>query len=233
MVADVHYWAVIPAAGLGKRMQITMPKQYLCIDGKTILAHTLKHFLDHPNIIGVVVVIAATDNIWKDLEISMHAKITTTHGGTDRCHSVLNGLIALESVQASANDWVLIHDAVRPCIRKTDIDKLINKLADNKVGGLLGLPVRDTLKHVDGSDMIEATIERNNLWHALTPQMFRFGILMQALQDSIAKNYLVSDEAQAIERMNLPVRIIEGCADNIKITSTNDLEHAKRYLSHG
>lgn len=232
MVADVRYWAVIPAAGIGKRMQTTMPKQYLCIGGKTILEHTLAHFLVHPNIIGLVVVIAATDNIWEDLAISAHPKITTVHGGMERCHSVLNGLIALTSAHASASDWVLVHDAVRPCIRKTDIDKLINVLADHQIGGLLGVPVRDTLKHADGSDIIQATIERNHLWHALTPQMFRLDILTQALQDTISKNHLVSDEAQAIELSDLPARIIEGCADNIKITSANDLEQAKLYLSH-
>ena len=232
MVADPRYWAVIPAAGIGKRMQTTMPKQYLCIDGKTIIEHTLEHFLVHPKIIGIVVVIAATDNIWQDLAVSKNPKITTAHGGLERCHSVLNGLIALASWQASASDWVLVHDAVRPCIRKTDIDTLINAFADDKIGGLFGFPVRDTLKQVDSSNIIQTTIARDHLWHALTPQMFRLDILSQALQDAIAKNHLVSDEAQAVERSDFPVNIIQGCSENIKITSASDLEYAKLYLSH-
>ena len=230
MTADSHYWAVIPAAGVGMRMQTEVPKQYISINHKTILEHTLERFCSHPKVEGIIVAIAGNDNIWKTLGISSHPKITVVEGGVERCHSVLNGLHAL-SDKAHVSDWVLVHDAARPCLRKQDIDRLIDRLDGHGVGGLLGLPVRDTMKRADVSCTVQETIEREGLWHALTPQMFRLNVLISSLENALSKNLLVTDEAQAIELNGLQPMLVEGHPDNIKITRDSDLALAELYLS--
>ena len=230
MTADSHYWAVIPAAGVGMRMQTEVPKQYISINHKTILEHTLERFCSHPKVEGIIVAIAGNDSIWKTLGISSHPKITVVEGGVERCHSVLNGLRAL-SDKAHMSDWVLVHDAARPCLRKQDIDRLIDRLDGHGVGGLLGLPVRDTMKRADGSCTVQETIEREGLWHALTPQMFRLNVLISSLENALSKNLLVTDEAQAIELNGLQPILVEGHPDNIKITRNRDLALAELYLS--
>ena len=135
MTTGLRYWAVIPAAGVGTRMQADVPKQYLSINHKTILEHTLERFCSHPKIEGVAVAISGDDDIWKTLGISSHPKITVAEGGVERCHSVMNGLRALSDL-ARSNDWVLVHDAARPCLRNEDIDRLIDALDGHDVGGL-------------------------------------------------------------------------------------------------
>ncbi len=230
MTTDSHYWAVIPAAGVGMRMQTEVPKQYLNINHKTILEHTLERFCSHPKIEGVVVAISRSDNVWTTLSISSHPKIIVAEGGVERCHSVMNGLQVL-SDKANSNDWVLVHDAARPCVRKLDIDRLIDSLDGHNVGGLLGLPVKDTMKRVDDSCTVQETIEREGLWHALTPQMFRLNVLIGSLENALSKNLLVTDEAQAIELNGLQPMLVEGHPDNIKITRDSDLALAELYLS--
>lgn len=230
MVSGLRYWAVIPAAGVGTRMQVDVPKQYLSINHKTILEHTLERFCSHPKIEGVVVAISGNDDIWKTLDISLQPKIIVVEGGVERCHSVLNGLRAL-SDQASSNDWVLVHDAARPCLRNEDIDRLIDALEDHDVGGLLGLPVRDTMKRADATGTIQETVDREGLWHALTPQMFHLGALIEALENALSNNLIVTDEAQAIELIGLQPILVEGHPDNIKITRNNDLALAELFLS--
>jgi len=230
MTTDIHYWAVIPAAGVGTRMQAEVPKQYICINQKTILEYTLERFCSHPKIEGVVVVISGDDNVWTTLGISSHPKIIVAEGGAERCHSVMNGLQVL-SEKANSNDWVLVHDAARPCIRKEDIDRLIDTLNGHNVGGLLGLPVKDTMKRADRSFIIQETVEREGLWHALTPQMFRLGMLIDSLGNAISKDLFVTDEAQAIELNGLKPLLVEGHSDNMKITRNHDLALAELYLS--
>jgi 2-C-methyl-D-erythritol 4-phosphate cytidylyltransferase len=230
MTTDIRYWAVIPAAGVGTRMQAEVPKQYLSINNKAILAHTLELFCSHPKIEGVVVVISAKDEFWPTLDISSHSKIIVTEGGVERCHSVLNGLNALLE-KADSNDWVLVHDAARPCLRKEDIDCLIETLNGHEIGGLLGLPVRDTMKRADKSYTVQETVEREGLWHALTPQMFHLGILMESLKNALSKDLIVTDEAQSIELNGLKPVLVEGHSDNIKITCNYDLALAELYLS--
>ncbi|MCK5669480.1 MAG: 2-C-methyl-D-erythritol 4-phosphate cytidylyltransferase [Gammaproteobacteria bacterium] len=229
MTTGIRYWAVIPAAGIGSRMQAEVPKQYLSINHKTILEHTLERFCSHPKIEGVVVAIAGNDNIWKTLGISSHPKITVVEGGVERCHSVLNGLRAL-SDKAHVSDWVLVHDAARPCLRKLDIDRLIESLDGHNVGGLLGLPVKDTMKRADRSFTIQETVEREGLWHALTPQMFRFKLLKDALESALKKNNIVTDEASAMELAGYQPLLVEGHADNLKITQPEDLALASFFL---
>ena len=230
MSTGLRYWAVIPAAGVGTRMQADVPKQYLSINHKTILEHTLERFCSHPKIEGVVVVISGNDDVWKSLGISSHPKITVVDGGVERCHSVLNGLRAL-SDNANNNDWVLVHDAVRPCLRTEDIDRLMNTLDGHGVGGLLGLPVRDTMKRADNTGTIQETVDREGLWHALTPQMFHLGSLVDSLENALAYDLIVTDEAQAIELNGLQPVLVEGHPDNIKITRKNDLVLAELFLS--
>ena len=193
------FWAVIPAAGIGSRMQTEMPKQYLKINDKCILEYTLECFCTHPMITGVVVVLAADDGYWGKLTVAGHAKVMTTPGGAERFNSVLNGLRYLQQ-QAADDDWVLVHDAVRPCLHHDDIDRLITELGEHPVGGLLALPVRDTMKRVDDAGEVTETVDRTGLWHALTPQMFRLGILERAITQAVEEHRMITDEAQAMER---------------------------------
>lgn len=222
-------WAVIPAAGTGSRMASSTPKQYLLLNGRTVLEHTLSRFCDHDTIEAVVVVLARDDAYWPQLDISAHPKIRCAEGGVERMHSVLNGLQRLES-EADANDWVLVHDAARPCIRAGDISNLIDQLNDHPVGGLLGWPVRDTMKRVNEMGEVMATIDRAHLWHALTPQMFRIETLKNALRLVVDGDELVTDEAQALERLGQRPKFIKGAPDNIKITLNTDLALAQAYL---
>lgn len=231
-MADSHsprFWVVIPAAGVGKRMGADRPKQYLPLLGKSVIEQTIACFLDHPHIVGIVVSVSHDDGYWPVLPVSRSPRIVRAEGGAERCHSVLNGLEAL-APQAAAEDWVLVHDAARPCLARSDLNKLIADLADDEVGGILAVPVRDTMKRGDGTGHIARTEDRNDLWHALTPQMFRFGLLRNALQRSLADGFVVTDEASAIEHMGLKPRLVEGRADNIKVTRPEDLALAAYFL---
>lgn len=211
-------------------MGAEIPKQYLSLHGKSILEHTLQRLCDHPAIVGAVVVLARDDPWWRQVRIETCKPVRLAVGGTERCHSVLSG-IELLAEQADADDWVLVHDAVRPCLRLTDLDRLIAALATHPVGGLLGLPVRDTMKRADGRGAIAETINREGLWHALTPQMFRLCALEHALRACIEQGMLVTDEAQAMELTGSVPRMVEGSADNIKITRPADLVLAELFLA--
>lgn len=229
-MSERRYWAVVPAAGVGRRMHTTAPKQYLRLAGRTVIEHTLDILLHHPRIQGVVVAISATDTHWSALPIAAHRGLLQVTGGAERAQSVLQGLQALhESVHA--DDWVLVHDAVRPCLRKADLDALILTLERDSVGGLLATPVRDTMKRADAGARVSATEDRSNLWHAQTPQMFRYGVLMAALRTALQQGLTITDEASAVEAMGLAPRLVAGRADNIKITRPEDLALAEFYLS--
>ena len=223
------YWVVIPAAGVGKRMQADRPKQYLPLCGKTVLEHTLACFSHHPDISGIVVCLSETDPYWPELDLHSEVVIHRAAGGTERCHSVLNGL-ELVAQYAEAEDWVLVHDAARPCLSREDLNNLIDAVASDEVGGILAVPVRDTMKRDNGAGYIDHTVERAGLWHALTPQMFRLGLLHQALQAALADGFEVTDEASAVEHMGRQVRLIEGRSNNIKVTRPEDLSLAEVYL---
>jgi 2-C-methyl-D-erythritol 4-phosphate cytidylyltransferase len=231
-MTTVRYWAMAPAAGAGKRMGSAVPKQYLSLAGRPIIVHTLVTLLDHPRIDGVAVAISAGDEWWP----TVAAKLSTTKplwvvtGGSERCHSVLNGLEALAEL-AQPDDWVLVHDAARPCLTAGDLDRLIDRLADDPVGGLLAVPVRDTLKRADDAGRVAATVDRSRLWHALTPQIFRLGMLHEALRAALARGLLVTDEAAAMEAAGFAPRLVEGRADNLKITRPEDLALAEFYLT--
>ena len=223
-------WAVVPAAGAGRRMSTNIPKQYLPLGEKTVLEHTLDTLLACRHLAGVVVVLAAGDGYWPDLQARYSRQpLEVVTGGAERCHSVLNGLRHLAG-KSAADDWVLVHDAARPCVRLTDIDTLIKTLSATSHGGLLGVPVADTMKQVDGDGRVTATVARAGLWHAYTPQMFRLGSLRAALQHAIDHDLPVTDEASAMELAGIQPRMVQGQRDNIKITVASDLELAAFYL---
>ncbi|MGH8614243.1 MAG: 2-C-methyl-D-erythritol 4-phosphate cytidylyltransferase [Gammaproteobacteria bacterium] len=224
-----HYWTVIPAAGCGARMHTPVPKQYLMLAGKRVIEHAVERLGNHPWISGVVVAISAQDQLWQEVRLNCRAPVMRVTGGSQRCHSVLAGLARLHHVAHSA-DWVLVHDAARPCLPHKDLDRLIAEISDHPVGGLLALPVRDTMKRDDGQRTVTATVEREGLWHALTPQMFRYSALREALEAAIASDRIVTDEAQAMELTGARPRLVEGSAGNIKITCPQDLVLAEFYL---
>jgi 2-C-methyl-D-erythritol 4-phosphate cytidylyltransferase len=210
-------------------MGAAVPKQYLPLAGRTVIEWSLAPFLQQERTSGIVVVLAESDPRWSQTALAGHAKIITTIGGAERMDSVLAGLRALES-HASPRDWVLVHDAARPCLSKADLDRLVNELSDDDVGGLLAAPVVDTLKRADDHQRVNQTVPREKLWRALTPQMFRFELLTRALQNAVDNRVAVTDEAQAVEALGLRPKLIAGDADNIKITLPEDLPRAERIL---
>lgn len=228
-MTETACWALIPAAGAGRRMGAAIPKQYLDLAGQPVLEYSLRLFLNHPRIRGVAIALDAADERWEALPSAHHPAVLRVAGGAERCHSVLNALKALGG-RADADDWVLIHDAARPCLRREDLDRLISTLEDHPVGGLLGVPVRDTMKAANARGEVQNTVPRARLWHAYTPQMFRLGPLRQALSQAIAAGQLVTDDASALEIAGLQPLLVEGHADNIKITRPEDLALAHFYL---
>lgn len=217
------FWLVIPAAGIGSRMQAQCPKQYLTVAGKTILELTLSCFLEHSSVRGIVLALAEHDHWWPELQLSADVRIQTVIGGSERADSVLNALLALESSGAQADDWVLVHDAARPLLEREDLDRLLTDLADDPVGGLLAVPARDTIKQVNAEGQIVKTIDRSVIWHALTPQMFRLGLLQRTLADALQAGVAVTDESSAMEWAGFAPRVVEGRSTNIKITRPEDL----------
>jgi 2-C-methyl-D-erythritol 4-phosphate cytidylyltransferase len=227
MTESLKFWAVVPAAGVGKRMQSDRPKQYLELAGKTVIEQTLARLLGSEVFSAVAVAVSVEDPYWPELELSRHPQVVTAPGGKERADSVLSALKSLHG-RADENDWVLVHDAARPCITSEDIHKLIDTLVDDDIGGILALSSHDTLKDVQG-DAIVGTLDRRHIWRALTPQMFRYGMLKTALIEAEG-NPAITDEASALELKGLKPKIVEGRSDNIKITRPEDLALATFYM---
>jgi 2-C-methyl-D-erythritol 4-phosphate cytidylyltransferase len=223
------YWAVVPAAGIGKRMGGDQPKQYLPIAGKMVLEHSLNRMLDCPEINGVIVAISVGDDYWKNLNYKHEKSVLVATGGKERSDSVLNALNEL-SQTADDNDWVLVHDAARPCVRREDIQKLIQSCKDHPVGGILAVPVKDTIKKSSDTVEISKTIDRSDLWLAQTPQMFRLGPLREAMAKASDAGVEITDEASAVEWAGFQPLLVEGHADNIKITRQEDVNLAAFYF---
>ncbi|MGH1373310.1 MAG: 2-C-methyl-D-erythritol 4-phosphate cytidylyltransferase [Cellvibrionaceae bacterium] len=222
-------WAIVPAAGIGTRMGADKPKQYLLLNGKTILEHTIERLLQLPYLKGLVLVVNPFDEIWPTLAITNHPKVKVVEGGQERCDSVLNGLYALEALLQPL-DWVMVHDAARPCVDLRDVDQLVEELDEHLVGGILGVPVSDTIKRLNDNYGIEDTVDRRVLWQAQTPQLFRYGILTQCLQRALQAGEAITDEASALESANYVPLMVEGRRDNIKITRPEDLPMAELIL---
>lgn len=225
-------WAIVPAAGIGLRLGSTTPKQYLPLLGKPVLLHSLER----------LAAITGSDFILESILIPVHHQdrwhqelpiadlpVEFVPGGAERRESVMNALYALKD-RAADEDWVLVHDAVRPCVRPGDIQLLLNKVAAHDCGGLLGAPVVSTLKRVDDTGHVEATIERKNCWQAHTPQVFRYGLLRQSLEQACTKTAAITDEASAIEAAGHSPLLVEGDHLNIKITHESDLKLAELIL---
>jgi 2-C-methyl-D-erythritol 4-phosphate cytidylyltransferase len=221
------FWAIVPAAGVGKRMNADRPKQYLSLAGQTVIEQTLTRLLQAQVFTKIVVAISNEDPYWFELPLAKNPNIIRAEGGKERADSVLSALNAIAE-QASDDDWVLVHDAARPCISVSDIALLIDTLKNDPVGGILALPSADTLKRIDGTSIIE-TVNRSQIWRALTPQMFPYALLRHALQAN-AGNPAITDEASALELQGLQPKIVEGRPDNLKITRPEDLALAQFYL---
>lgn len=225
-------WAVIPAAGIGSRMQSDVPKQYLPLAGSTVIENTIKRLLSCDKVSGLAISLRHDDQYWSKLKIDSDKPVIQAEGGAERCDSVLNAMKALADREDFDinNDWVLVHDAVRPCVRTDDIDQLIEQGTTNEAGGLLALPVRDTMKRADNNQSVLDTVDREGLWHALTPQLFPYRALREALVKAIEDGITVTDESSAMEYAGYAPKLVEGHEDNIKITRPNDLRLAELFI---
>lgn len=225
-MADFH--ALVPAAGFGARMGSELPKQYLPLAGRPMIAHALETLCACPELSTVFVVLSPNDTMFHEYDWShCGEKLQPLYcGGETRAESVTNGLLASE---LEPDDWVLVHDAARPCLTQSHLAKLIAELRDDPVGGILAVPVADTLKRANAQQRIAHTEPREGLWQAQTPQMFRAGLLMQALQQCRA----VTDEASAIEALGLSPKLVASESTNFKVTYPQDLLLAELLLQQG
>jgi 2-C-methyl-D-erythritol 4-phosphate cytidylyltransferase len=214
-------WAVIPAAGQGSRFDSAAPKQYALLRDRPVLSWSLRALLAEPSLEAIVVAVAPDDRRWPALPEFADPRVRTCPGGATRDRSVAHALEAL-STDADATDWVMVHDAARPCLDPGDVARLCAELEGDAVGGLLAVPMADTLKRDDGDRRALETVERAGLWRALTPQMFRYGLLRRALALCAERGRAVTDEAAAIECLGLRPSLVRGREDNIKITSPAD-----------
>ena len=226
-------WAVIPAAGIGKRMQSDIPKQYLPLAGTTVIENTIARLLSSDKVAGLSISIRRDDPYWPEISINSDKPVVLAEGGVERCDSVLNAMKALSDRDDFDldNDWVLVHDAVRACIRPDDIERLIEQAMKTESGGLLALPVRDTMKRAGDAQSVQSTVDRENLWHALTPQLFPFRALQEALIKAMEEGVTITDESSAMEHAGYSPRLIKGHEDNIKITRPDDLRIAELFMA--
>lgn len=226
-----RYWAVIPAAGGGSRMGQNRPKQYLPLRGRAMIEWSLAPFLDSGWIDGVVLVLARSDLDYARLPVARHPKIVITAGGSARAESVLSGLETVtERTRGFEEVYVLVHDAARPCLDWSDLERLRDE-SDDKHGGLLAVPVTDTLKK-GKQGKVSSTLDRSLIWRAQTPQLFRLDLLRTALQECEERNLQVTDEASAMERAGYKPRLIRGRESNLKVTYPEDLLLAEFWLGH-
>lgn len=240
-IAAAHKcWPILPAAGVGSRMQADRPKQYLSLHDQFLMDHTLRLMLSYPKFEQLVLVLSETDPYWPDSAFANDPRIIRAPGGSERCYSVLNGLRALEGL-AAEDDWVAVHDVARPCLHHSDLDALFSAVENSAInntracGAILASPTRDTMKRCikqpDGTITIDHTVEREQLWHALTPQVFRYAELKQALEFCLQNHLEVTDEASAMEQVSKQPLLVAGRADNIKVTRPEDLALAELFLA--
>lgn len=226
---DQRVWGVVPAAGIGSRMNSDLPKQYLSLLDKAVIEYTLERLLGVAAIETITVALHPNDEYFAHLSIAKHSRIYTVTGGAERSNSVLSALISLQD-KAHSSDWVLVHDAARCCLRASVIESMLDKLVDHQVGGILGVPASDTLKQVDHHQQVVLTVDRSTIWQAQTPQLFRYGLLREALQTALEKQQAITDEASAIELAGFQPKIVMGHPDNIKVTHPTDLMLAEVIL---
>ena len=223
-------WAVIPAAGSGSRLGADRPKQYLDLLGQTVLWHTVQCFLADSRFAGVMLALAADDDYFPRSDVSA-LPVLTCHGGATRQASVCAALQALAD-RAQPQDWIFVHDAARPLLLRSDLDALFAVLAQEPVGALLGAPVADTLKRRGSDGHVQETVARDGLWRALTPQVFRYGILSAALQQAEQAGRVHTDDTAAVEQLGEFAALVRGRDDNLKITQGQDLLIAEQILRY-
>jgi 2-C-methyl-D-erythritol 4-phosphate cytidylyltransferase len=229
----MRYFLVMPAAGSGRRFSTNIPKQYAALGAATVIEHSLSAFESDPDCAGIVVVTASDDATWPAISARRTRLVDTAPGGAQRAHSVRAGLLKLAS-RVRDDDWIMVHDAARPCFAASDLALLKKEIAAHEVGGLLAIPLADTLKRAvqpeGAAPAADSTVDRDGLWRAATPQVFRFGVLLRALDAALAAQRLPTDEAQAIEWAGHRPRLVAGRADNIKVTTADDLKLAAAIL---
>ena len=228
MKTQTKLWAVVPAAGSGSRFSKTKLKQYQYIQNHTILEHTVNR-LNSLDLAGCVLAIGEQDHFAKTLSFQHKDKLHFCLGGAERVHSVMNALIYLSEI-TDEDDWVLVHDAARPCVTQENLQLLVNTAIAHNQSAILAIPVRDTLKLVHTENQIEKTVSRELLWQAQTPQMAKLKILKNALETALIDHLTITDEASALEYADFPVQVVQGRSDNIKITYPDDLELAQLIL---
>ncbi|WP_407651596.1 2-C-methyl-D-erythritol 4-phosphate cytidylyltransferase [Acinetobacter sedimenti] len=219
-------WGVIPAAGSGQRFSKTELKQYLKIAGQTVLEHSVNALYKLP-LENCVIAISVNDTYAKQIQFAHPVQFCI--GGKERMDSVFSSLQHLQNF-ADKDDYVLVHDAARPCLHQSQIQAIADFCETGQDAAIIAVPVRDTLKKSKANQEIEATIDRSALWQAQTPQIIKYGVLYQALLHAIQNHLLVTDEASALEHLNVPVKLLEGRSDNIKITYPDDLDFATLIL---
>jgi 2-C-methyl-D-erythritol 4-phosphate cytidylyltransferase len=222
-------WAIVPAAGQGQRFSDIKPKQFFELNGQLVAEHSLSRLLAVPCIEQIIVPSDIDCSLWAHVPCLSQRKIKQVKGGEQRAHSVLNGLLAIASL-ASDDDWVLVHDIARPCITIDDINKLISAVEHHEFGGILVARVDETLKKVASDDHVETTVDRTEHRLAQTPQMFKYGLLKEAINTCLMKNIIPTDEAFAIEYAGHKVLCVEGRQDNLKITCGEDLAIASAII---
>lgn len=227
MINNRRIWAIIPASGVGHRMQSDRPKQYLSFCDKTVLEHTLDRLLGCDQVHGVILVLREDDEYWPKLQYHADKPLHIAHGGAERQDSVINGLILLHQVDKE-ECYAMVHDAARPLVQYEELSALINAVKQNKSGAILASPVADTLKRGDSSGHISETVDRNNLWRAFTPQLFESALLLDALQQAKNNQQVMTDDAAAMAAVGHAVQLVEGRSDNIKITRPEDLRLAEQ-----
>jgi len=223
------YFALIPAAGVGARMAAGSPKQYLPVAGKPMLRHALDAFSSNGSIAHTYVVVSHDDG-QIDAVLPPSGVTALRHGGATRMETILNALRALAGTIAD-DDWVLVHDAARPGLTAALIARLIDTVGDDAVGGLLALPVVDTVKRSGAGGRVGATVSRDGLWLAQTPQMFRYRLLLRALEAAESTPALITDDASAVEALGFSPRLVEGHPRNLKVTLPADIRIAEMYLA--
>jgi 2-C-methyl-D-erythritol 4-phosphate cytidylyltransferase len=224
----MRIWAILPAAGIGRRFGSALPKQYLNLCGIPVILHSINRLLEFQEIEKVIVSLHPDDQYWYELNLET-PKVETVLGGDERSDSVANALESLEGI-AENTDWVAVHDAVRPCLSMSDLKRIISELKDESIGGILASPIVDTLKKTDENMNITKTLDRNQVWSALTPQIFRYDILKKALSAQRKRRSVATDEAGAVEALGYKPRIILGEPTNIKITEEKDLALAEHII---
>jgi 2-C-methyl-D-erythritol 4-phosphate cytidylyltransferase len=225
------YWAIVPAAGTGKRFSADIPKQFHHLNGSLVAQHTLSRLLSIPVIETIVCPCDTSSGYWSKIPAIENPRVRLVTGGDQRAHSVINGLVSIHDI-AHRNDWVLVHDMARPCIAPASIGRLITQVGNHPVGGILASAINDTLKVVSPQGDIVSTVNRAEYRAAQTPQMFRYGLLFDAIQSMLDSKKIPTDEASAIEYAGKQAIVVEGRQDNIKITRREDLVIAEAIMKN-